>query len=181
MFLRFFSNSVDVMTFCVILKLDKGADHQSVFTKIQNEVPDMKFRREGKQLDTETATILYKCRTFSIMKNNNNAIFYIQKLRGKDPEKNRSYIVRIISEEEARRLVKEKDPSAEFRVFEKQSYDIRVQLDERQNALLFEMAYERSTDKKKMLMEIIEKTLQDYEKKKVFVTSSEYPSRKKPR
>ena len=126
----------------------------------------MKFRRQGKQLDTETATILYKCRTFSIMKNNNNTLFYIQKIRGKSPNENRSYIVRIISEVEARDLVKKKDPGTDFRVFENQSYDIRVQLDERQNALLFEMAYEQNTDKKKMLMEIIENTLQNYEKKK---------------
>ena len=125
----------------------------------------MKFRRQGKQLDTDTATILYKCRTFSIMKNNNNTLFFVQKIRGKNPDENRSYIVRIISEEEAQNLVKEKNPSAEFHVFENQSYDIRVQLDERQNALLFQMAYEQNTDKKKMLMEIIERTLQSYEKK----------------
>lgn len=126
----------------------------------------MKFRRQGKQLDTETATMLYKCRTFSIMKNNNNTLFFVQKIRGKSPDKNRSYIVRIISEDEARGLVREKDSNADFRVFENQSYDIRVQLNERQNALLFEMAYEQNTDKKKMLMEIIEQTLQSYEKQK---------------
>lgn len=126
----------------------------------------MKFRRNGKQLDTETATLLFKCRTFSIMKNNNNTLFYFRRIAGKDPEKTGSYKVKCITEEEAKALVKEKDPEANFRLFENKEYDIRVQLDERQNAILFEMAYAKKTDKRRMLMKIIDKALCDYEKKK---------------
>lgn len=130
------------------------------------EVTSMKFRRSGKQLDTETATVLYKCRSFSIMKNNNNSLFYIQKLRGRDPERTSSYKVRYVTNEEAQALVREQDPDVEFQVFEDKTYDVRLQLDKTQNRILFEMAYDRKVDKYHMLMEIIDKSLCDYVKKK---------------
>ena len=126
----------------------------------------MKFRRQGKQLDTEAATTVYKCRSFSIMKNSANSLFYVKKKYGKDPKFTSSYEVRLITEEEARKLVKENDPNAEFRVFEKRDYDIRIQLDEEENSILFEMAYKNGVDKKKMLMEIIKRTLCEYQKEK---------------
>ena len=126
----------------------------------------MKFRRQGKQLDTEAATTVYKCRSFSIVKNNTNSLFYIRKKYGKDPELKSSYEVKLITEDEAKELVKEKDPNSEFRVFEKRDYDIRIQLDEKENSILFEMSYESGVDKKKMLMDIIRQSLCEYQKQK---------------
>lgn len=118
----------------------------------------MKYRRSGKQLDTETATILVQTEEFQIMKNSNNALFYVS-----ESKTGNGLNIQYITEEQARTLCKEKVPDVEFKVFEKKDYDIRIRLTKEQNSILFDMAYENKTDKKHMLMELIDKALCDYQ------------------
>lgn len=126
----------------------------------------MRFRREGKSLNTDTATILYHCDDFDIMKNNVDILFLVEK-RDKTRTQNLTtydFKVSVISEDEARKLVKKNDPDAEFKFFDKKSdYDIRIRLDGKEADILYEIAHINNTNRRAALMEIISKALCDYE------------------